>query len=144
MCFISKNNFLKLDTKILDNSTPVELVNYEYTNKTIKNFGINKGEIKAYNYLVPFDFDADRLLFLDYESENIRRICIYYTLTKNNPSENSLINQNSLVSHTNNSEFSKDIKPLSQINQLITNANENIPFLSFDTKNKLNVAFGSY
>ena len=85
MCFMSKNNFLKLDTKILDNSTPVELVNYEYTNKTIKNFGINKGEIKAYNYLVPFDFDGDRLLFLDYESENIRRICIYYTLTKKDP-----------------------------------------------------------
>ena len=85
MCFMSKNNFLKLDTKINDNSTPIELVNYEYTNKTIINFGINKGEINAYNYLVPFDFDGDRLLFLDYESENIRRICIYHTLTKKAP-----------------------------------------------------------
>ena len=85
MCFMSKNNFLKLDTKIKEYSTPIELVKYEYTNKTILNFGMNKGEIKAYNYLVPFDFDGDRLLFLDYESENIRRICIYYTLTKKDP-----------------------------------------------------------
>ena len=76
---------------------------------------------------------------------NTKRILLKNIIqNKNNPSENSLINQNSLVSHTNNSEFSKDIKPLSQINQLITNANENIPCLSFDTKDKINVAVGDY
>ena len=85
MCFMSKNNFLKLDTKVNDYDNPIELTHYEYTNKTIVNFGVIKGEIQTYNYLVPFDFDGDRLLCLDYESENIRRICIYYTLTKMNP-----------------------------------------------------------
>ena len=85
MCFMSKNNFLKLDTKVNDYDDPIELTHYEYTNKTIVNFGVIKGEIQTYNYLVPFDFDGDRLLCLDYESENIRRICIYYTLTKMTP-----------------------------------------------------------
>ena len=34
------------------------------------------------NYNVPFDFDGDRFLFLDYKSKDERRICIYYTLTR--------------------------------------------------------------
>ena len=85
LCFMSKNTFLKLDTQIKDFSAPIESVKYEYTNKTIIDFGVTKGEINCFNYLVPFDFDGDRLLCLDYESENIRRIYIYYTLTKINP-----------------------------------------------------------
>jgi hypothetical protein len=35
-----------------------------------------------YNYSIPFDFDGDKFLFVDYESDKVRRICIYYTLSK--------------------------------------------------------------
>ena len=81
-CMMTGKNFLILFTNFGENNTPIIKNTIKYENKVMATFDIIKGEIEMYNYSVPFDFDGDRLLFLDYESDTIRRICIYYTVTK--------------------------------------------------------------
>ena len=47
-----------------------------------------------------------------------------------------------LPSLVTSSNISRNLNPLPQVVQLVTNASENIPCLSFDTKDKINVAVG--
>ena len=84
-CLMHNNNFLKLDGYINDYNNNIYFNEYNYENKTIDLFQVKKGKIEMSNYNVPFDFDGDRFLFLDYKSENTRRICVYYTLSETNP-----------------------------------------------------------
>ena len=91
-CFtMLKNNylvrtFIEFPSEV---KTPYNQYETEYSIKNLNYINSKdnerEGKILMSNYTVPFDFDGDRLLFLDYESENIRRICIYYTLTKKDP-----------------------------------------------------------
>ena len=84
-CLMYKNKFLLLFTPVNDYSSPIHYEKYGYINKTLTTYEIITGEICMYNFIVPFDFDGDRFLYLEYESENIRRICIYYTLENSGP-----------------------------------------------------------
>ena len=84
-CLMHKNKFLLLFTPVNDYSSPIHYKKYGYINKTLTTYEIIMGEIGMYNFIVPFDFDGNRFLYLEYESENIRRICIYYTLEKTGP-----------------------------------------------------------
>ena len=84
-CLMNKNKFLLLFTPVNDYSSPIHYKKYGYINKTLTTYEIITGEIGMYNFIVPFDFDGDRFLYLEYESENIRRICIYYTLENSGP-----------------------------------------------------------
>ena len=84
-CLMNKNKFLLLFTPVNDYSSPIHYKKYGYINKTLTTYEIITGEICMYNFIVPFDFDGDRFLYLEYESENIRRICIYYTLENSGP-----------------------------------------------------------
>ena len=84
-CMMTDKNFLILFTNFGENCSPITSQNIRYENKQISSFGVIKGEIEMYNFSIPFDFDGDRFLFLDYESDNIRRICIYYTEKKYPP-----------------------------------------------------------
>ena len=84
-CLMHKNKFLLLFTPVNDYSSPIHYKKYGYINKTLTTYEIIMGEIGMYNFIVPFDFDGDRFLYLEYESENIRRICIYYTLENSGP-----------------------------------------------------------
>ena len=84
-CLMHKNKFLLLFTPVNDYSSPIHYKKYGYINKTLTTYEIITGEICMYNFIVPFDFDGDRFLYLEYESENIRRICIYYTLENLGP-----------------------------------------------------------
>lgn len=85
LCLMSKNNFLMLQTSLLDYYTPIIPSKYSYIHKMITTFEVTSGEISMNNYIIPFDFDGDGFLFLFYESENIRQINIFYTLTKTKP-----------------------------------------------------------
>ena len=85
LCFIHENSFLKLDTVLNDFFSPIIPGYYTYINKKITTYEVTTGEINMNNYIVPFDFDGDGFLYLFYESENIRTISIYYTLTKTEP-----------------------------------------------------------
>ena len=84
MCFLTSENFLLLNMTIGDINTPeIKQENINYTNTNIKNFTkpeIKKGIIEANNFTVPFDFDGSYLLYIEYISENKRKICIFDTL----------------------------------------------------------------
>ena len=82
---MTNNSFLIVHTQFADNLDSIYLNKVDYENKMLNTFDIVKGEIEMYNFSIPFDFDGDKFLFLDYESETIRRICIYYTLSKKEP-----------------------------------------------------------
>ena len=81
-CMMTDKNFLLVHTNFGENTTPISKSNIQYENKTFSSYDVVKGEIEMYNYSIPFDFDGDKFLFLDYESDKVRRICIYYTLSK--------------------------------------------------------------
>ena len=55
---------------------------------------------------------------------------------QNIKSDRSIIDDNSLIK--------KDVIPFPQVTQLILNATENIPCVSFDTKDKVNLSIGDY
>ena len=84
-CMMTNKYYLIVHTNFADNVSPITLNKISYENKMMTSFEVVKGEIEMYNFSIPFDFDGDRFLFLDYESEEIRRICIYYTLSKKKP-----------------------------------------------------------
>lgn len=81
-CMMTDKNFLLVHTTFGENTSPIALNNIQYENKTLSSYDVVRGEIEMYNYSIPFDFDGDKFLFLDYESDKVRRICIYYTLSK--------------------------------------------------------------
>ena len=56
-----------------------------YQNKILNNLDIVQGNIEMFSFSVPFDFNGDKFLFLDYQTKETRRICIYYTLTQRKP-----------------------------------------------------------
>ena len=81
-CMMFNSYFLIVFTQFGNYDSKIEIKKTKYENKNMKNYIIVKGEIEMSNFSVPFDFDGDRFLFLDNISENERKICIYYTLTK--------------------------------------------------------------
>ena len=85
ICFMSNNHFLLLLAPLLDYSSLIDYNRISYMNKTITTYEVIHGEIILSNFLVPFDFDGDRFLYLEYESENTRKIYIHYTLKKERP-----------------------------------------------------------
>ena len=84
-CMVTDKYFLIVHTIFAENNSPITLNKVTYENKMVTSFEVVKGEIEMFNFSTPFDFDNDRFLFVDYESETIRRICIYYTLSKIEP-----------------------------------------------------------
>ena len=84
-CMMTDKYFLIVHTIFANNNSDIFLNKVKYQNKMMTTFEVVEGEIEMYNYSIPFDFDGDRFLFLDYESDILRRICIYYTLSKKQP-----------------------------------------------------------
>ena len=84
-CMMTDKYFLIVYTIYAENDSQIQLNKVNYQNKNMTSFEVVEGEIEMYNYSIPFDFDGDRFLFVDYESDALRRICIYYTLSKKEP-----------------------------------------------------------
>ena len=82
ICLMSNNNFFLLFAPMTEYGSSIHCFRYSYINKNIITYEIIEGEIEMYNFLVPFDFDGDRFLYLEYKSESLRIISIYHTLTK--------------------------------------------------------------
>ena len=78
-CFMTSNNFFKIKTEYAENNDPIETKAFTFENKKLKNYEVITGEIEMTNYSVPFDFDGDRFVWVDYISKTERRLCIYYT-----------------------------------------------------------------
>ena len=84
-CFLTSSNYLILNTVFEENNSPIIMQQIPYQNKILNNLDIVKGNIEMFNFCVPFDFDGDKFLFLDYQTKDIRRICIFYTISENQP-----------------------------------------------------------
>ena len=83
--FLTTTNYLMVNTNFAENNAEISIQQISYKNKLLKNLTIIEGEIEMFNYSIPFDFDGDKFLFIDYQTSNIRRICIFYTVTKSKP-----------------------------------------------------------
>ena len=84
-CFLTSSNYLLINTVFEENNSPITMQQIPYQNKILNNLDIVKGNIQMFSFCVPFDFDGDKFLFLDYQTKDIRRICIYYTMTQKKP-----------------------------------------------------------
>jgi hypothetical protein len=84
-CFLTSSNYLLINTVFEENNSPITMQQIPYQNKILNNLDIVKGNIEMFSFCVPFDFDGDKFLFLDYQTKDIRRICIYYTVTQIKP-----------------------------------------------------------
>ena len=81
-CMMKNSCFLIIFTQFLTFNSAIEIKDIKYENKNLKKYEIIQGTIKMSNYLVPFDFNGDQFLFLDYISKNERMITVVYTATK--------------------------------------------------------------
>ena len=84
-CFLTTSNYLMVNTIFEENNSPITMQQVPYQNKILSNLDIIKGNIEMFNFCVPFDFDGDKFLFLDYQTKYIRRICVYYTISQGIP-----------------------------------------------------------
>lgn len=82
-CMMTKDNFLKINTEFGENGQHVVNKKFTYENKNLNTLETVCGVIDTTNYSVPFDFDGDKYLYVDYISHNKRRLCVYHTLTFN-------------------------------------------------------------
>ena len=98
-CFLTSTNYLMINTCFDENNSPITMQQIPYKNKILNNLDIVNGNIEMFNFCVPFDFDGDKFLFLDYQTKNIRRICIYYTLSKIKPFSYKINNDFGHISH---------------------------------------------
>ena len=82
ICMMSHSCYLIIFTKFGSYNSKIEFKDVKYENKNLKKYEIIQGTIKLSNYVVPFDFDGDQFLFLDYISKKERTINVFYTMTK--------------------------------------------------------------
>lgn len=81
-CMICNSCFLIVFSHYGNFNSILEVKEIKYENKNLKEYEIIKGTIKMSNYAVPFDFDGDQFLFLDYISKTERTINVIYTASK--------------------------------------------------------------
>ena len=79
-CFMTKSNYLIVYSFYSDFNWPLKFNQVKYENKNLINFEIIKGSIYMSNFNVPFDFDGNKFLYLEYYSKTMRCINIYNTL----------------------------------------------------------------
>ena len=98
-CFLTSSNYLMINTYFEETNSPITMQQIPYKNKILNNLDIVNGNIEMFNFCVPFDFDGDKFLFLDYQTKNSRRICIYYTIGKIKPFVHKINNDFGHISH---------------------------------------------
>ena len=81
-CLMSDHHFLIVYSYYSDFNWPLRFNHIKYDNRNLKTLEVISGFIEMSNYNVPFDFDGDKFLYIEYYDESIRCINIYNTLTK--------------------------------------------------------------
>ena len=81
-CFLKNSCFLIVFTSLAEFDDKFEIEEIKYENKNLSSGEITKGKIILSNYVVPFDFDGDMFLYIDYKSKEEKFIGIEYTLSK--------------------------------------------------------------
>ena len=79
-CFMTINNFLIVFSYYCDFNWPLRINPVKYDNRNLYTGEIISGIITMSNYNVPFDFDGDNFLYLEYYEDSTRSINIYKTL----------------------------------------------------------------
>jgi hypothetical protein len=82
-CLLKNSCFLILFTKFAEFEENYENLEVKYENKNLNTGEIIKGNMGLSNFVIPFDFDGDLFLFVDFLSKEEKFIGIIYTLTKN-------------------------------------------------------------
>lgn len=98
-CMMNSSNFLMIYTQFAEFNSILKSFNVKYKNRNLRTYEMITGKIKLSNYCVPFDFDGDRFLFLDYISKEKRKICIYYTISKMDIFEYNIGKEYGHISH---------------------------------------------
>lgn len=132
-CMMANNRLLIIHTKFEDRAdSPINKLNFEYENRSLSDSNNSKcGEITSTNFSVPFDFDGDRYVYIEYISKTKRKLCIYYTLTfETNPQ--IVVNLNESYGHISHLKLIQN-----NIVFLVKNLNECVIIELQTTKNIL-------
>ena len=81
-CFLKNSCFLIIFTKLAEFEDDFEIAETQYENKNLSTGEIIKGSMDLSNYIIPFDFDGDMFLFVDFKSKEEKFIGIEYTITQ--------------------------------------------------------------
>ena len=98
-CMMKSCQYLIVYTEFADFDSNFKFSYCKYKNRNLKTYKIESGKIQMSNYCVPFDFDGNRFLFLDYITKDERKICIYYTLSYENIYEYNIEKDFGHISH---------------------------------------------
>ena len=98
-CMLHSNYFLIIYTDFGEFDSDLKVENTYYENKNLQNYEINSGNVQMSNFTVPFDFDGDRFLYIEYNLNNKRSINIVYTLSKINNYEYYLSKEFGHINH---------------------------------------------
>ena len=80
-CLMSTNNFLIIYSNYCDFNWPLRINTIKYQNRNLKTNEVITGFVEMSNYNIPFDFDGDNFLYIEYFDESTRCINILRTLT---------------------------------------------------------------
>ena len=81
-CFLKNSFFLIIFTKFGEFEDKYQNSEIKYENKNLNTGEIIKGIMNLSNFVVPFDFDGDMFLYIDYISKEEKFIGIEYTKSK--------------------------------------------------------------
>ena len=81
-CMMKNSCFLIIFTQYGNFDSEIVIKETKYENKNLQKFELVDGTLKMSNYAIPFDFDGDQFLFIDYFSKEERVIRIVYTTSK--------------------------------------------------------------
>ena len=98
-CMMNSSNYLIIFTDYGDFDSKIYFDNFKYRSRNLRTFKAKSGKIEMSNFSVPFDFDGDRFLFLDYRTKEIRRICIHSVLNDKNIYEYNITKAFGHISH---------------------------------------------
>jgi hypothetical protein len=81
-CMMSRNNFLIIYSSYCDFNWPLRFDHIKYDNLDLNTYYTFTGFLEMSSYNVPFDFDGDKILYIDYMDNSVRSINIVKTLNK--------------------------------------------------------------
>jgi hypothetical protein len=96
---MNSSNYLIIYTQLAEFNSVLKFSSFKYKNRSLKTYKMVSGRIEMSNYSIPFDFDGDRFLFLDYHSKETRKICIFYTLSDKEMYEYKISKDYGHISH---------------------------------------------
>ena len=80
ICMMTETNHLIIFTNYVGFTSELIQEKYRYRNINLINQKLIAGRIPMFNFSIPFDFDGEDFLFLEYISKEERNICLFDTI----------------------------------------------------------------